>query len=396
MDFSKEIERAEQLISMGRHREAKKIVLQLLGTQQHSYLFQLLGTCEIGLHNYEAARQAVEQCLALDAENDFGHFLTSVLELERERWQESEKAIERALEIDPSHVPYLCQLARVQLAKGNPDAAAKAIEQGLRLDPNDVELLRLKTNQQFAQFDNAQAMGTLMDALREDPTDSALLTTLGYRQLDFKEYEKAKETFTNALTHYPGNERARQGLAEAYKVRWRLFNIFYKYGFARYKLEFSLWRILLWIVLIKTMFIWGLAFIAFILFAWWGDVLFNSILRLGQKTKHLLSADKVLQSNFFLIANGATLLTTILATALDSPALWRVTIVACLLIFFGIAFLEVDLKRQRRSVGIAAGAMLVILAWGGFAIESAGNFGLLAAFLLIVFGLLFTFRAIGW
>ncbi len=396
MDFSKEIERAEHLISIGRHGEAKKIVVQLLGIQQHSYLYQMLGTCELGLRNFEAARRAVEQCLALDAENDFGHFLTSVLESERERWSESEKAIKRALEIEPTHVPYLSQLARVQLAKGNPDAAAKAIEQGLRLDPNNVDLLQLKTNQQFAQFDNTQAMGTLMEALREDPTNSALLTTLGYRQLDFKEYEKAKETLTNALIHDPGNETARQGLAEAYKVRWRMFNIFYKYGFARYKMELSLWRVLLWILLIKTMFIWGVAFIAFILFAWWGDVLFNSILRLGQKTKYLLSSDKILQSNFFLLANGGVLLAAILASTLDSSILWKITVIACLVVFFGIAFIEVSLKRQRRSVGIVAGAMLGMLAWGNFAIESFGNFGLLAAFLLIVFGLLFTFRAIGW
>jgi Tfp pilus assembly protein PilF len=396
MDNSKEIERAEHLLSIGRYKEAKKIVVQLLGMQQHSHLFQLLGACEMGLGNFEAARRAVEQCLALDAENDFGHFLTSVLESERERWSESEKAIGRALEIDPTHVPYLCQLARVQLAKGNPDAAAKAIEQGLRLDPNNVDLLRLKTNQHFAQFDNTQAMDTLMEALREDPTNSALLTTLGYRQLDFKEYEKAKETLTNALIHNPSNETARQGLAEAYKVRWKLLNIFYKYGFARYKLEFSLWRLLLWVVLFKTMFIWGFAFIAFILFAWWGDVLFNSILRLGQKTKYLLSSDKIRQSNFFLASNGAVLLIAILASILDFPILWRFTVIASLVVFFGIAFLEVDLKRQRRSVGIAAGAMLGILAWGSFAIESTGNFGILAAFLLIVFGLLFTFRAIGW
>ncbi|MCC6725972.1 MAG: tetratricopeptide repeat protein [Saprospiraceae bacterium] len=396
MDFAKEFDRAEHLISIGRHREAKKIVVQLLGMQQHSYLYQMLGTCELGLGNFEAARRAVEQCLALDAENDFGHFLTSVLEMQRERWSESEKAVERALEIDPTHVPYLCQLARVQLAKGNPNAAAKSIEQGLRLDPNNVDLLQLKTNQHFAQFDNTQAMDTLMEALREDPTNSSLLTTLGYRQLDFKEYEKAKETLTNALMHNPDNETARQGLAEAYKVRWRLFNIFYKYGFARYKMEFSLWRVLLWILLIKTMLFWGVAFIAFILFAWWGDVLFNSVLRLGQKTKYLLSNSKIIQSNFFLIANGVALLAAMLATAFDSPPLWRMTVIACLILFFGIAFLEVDLRRQRRSVGIVAGAMVGLLTWGGFAIESSANFGLLAGFLLITFGLLFTFRVIGW
>lgn len=393
MDIDKEIDRADQLVKLGRYREAKQIVVKLLGQHQHSYFYQLLGGCELGLGNFDAAQRAVDQCLVLDAENDFGHFLSSLLEAQKERWSQSEQAVLRALELEPEHVPYITQLARVQLAR-NAKGAADAVERGLRIEPNNVELLNLRSKYQFASFDNDGGYSTTLEALREDPTNSSLLTTVGYRQLDFHQYKEATETFSNALLHDPENDIARQGLIEVYKVKWKLFRIFYKYGFTRWKLQVSFWRVVMWILLIKTMFIWGLFYVAFLLFTWWGDVCFNSVLRVGQKTKFLLSHKKIVQSNFFLVANLTVLVACIFAASFDSDLLWKISVSCGLVLFLGIAFLEVGLKRQRRSVGIAAGVMLAIVAFA-FSIKLS-MFLLVAMFLLIVFGLLFTFRGIGW
>ncbi len=382
-------------MELGRYAEARKALKDLMASDfENEYLFHLLAHCEISANNWQAAQAAVDRCLEINADNDSGHYRQSLIDAHFEKWTDAEDAIERAISLEPQDPDYFAQLARIQLAAGKTREAGESVREGLTLDPNHVDLLGLRTSFHFRSFTNDEGDASLREALRNDPQNSGLLTTHGYRLLDYGKHREAGEAFASALALNPNHEEARQGLAETFKVRWWIFRIFYKYGFSRWTFRFTWWSIIIYLLAFKTMVIWGGFFALFLLFTWWGDVLFNSMLRLGRQSRYLLSESKIKQSNYFLLANGVTLLAGLAAYFTDVEALWKVTILLFLTVFTGIAWLEVDLKRQRQTVAIAGAFIPVVLC---FCMNfELGGYFLVALFLLVVFGGLFSLRVIGW
>lgn len=395
MSSDKALAQALHLIDVRRYADAKRILTEALHDEfDNDYFFQLLAICEINLNNHTAARNALEQCLALNPENHYGHYLQSRLEFAEEHWSASEAAIRRALDLDAYNPDFHAQLASVQLAAGKTEAAGMTVQNGLALDPNHVDLLRMRAHYHFRNIENEEATASLDEALANDPQNPHLLTTHGDRLLHQNRATDARRAFADALAIDPSIEEARMGLAEAYKVQWWIFRMFYRYSFSRWKLALSWQHVIFYLILIKTMFIWGGVFTLFLLFTWWCDVLFNSCLRLGRRTRYLLTSAKIKQSNFFLLANAVVLCVAAIAANQDAAFWWKATVFCLLIVFLGIAFLEVPLQRQRLTVGIAGGTALAALLI--FSPDNLTSFVMLAVFLLVCFGLLFSFRVIGW
>ncbi len=390
------IQEAEFFIQTNRWKDARKAIKAHLESDfEDDYAFALLGLCEMELHNPKAAQRALQKSLSLYPENDYTHFLIAHLEFDREKWEKAEASVLTALEINPNNPMYFSLLARIQYNSGKHHSGQKAIEDGLKIDPNHPDLLEIKALYHLRYSESPEAVESLRHGLQEDPENPQLLYLMGTHHLDKGNPKKAKALFESALSKDPSLENARMGLVEAQKSSSWLFRLFFNYGFSRWHLKFGWWMILWIIVGIKTVAFWGAFFVLFLLFTWYGDVLYNTVLRIGKHSRFLLSDSKIIQSNFFLAVNGLILLIILMVNLTGDEYLWKVMIITWMVLFMGLAWFHVSLKRQKNSI-LFTSIFLLVLSFLAFATCDLPGFIVTCLGLLVLFGLLFSFRVIGW
>lgn len=394
MNVNTALQEAEFFIERKRYQDAKLALQKYFQTDINNfYAFGLMGLVEIQLDNLELAQLAIASSLALYPDYDFAHYLRGIIFLEKENTREAEQCIKEAIRIEPNEPSYFNGLARCYYAAGKFREGRDAVMNGLKINPNNTELLELKALYQIDGNNLSEALETVKQGLKENPNNPRLLYLLGNYAMDDRKFDEAEIHFKNALSINPMMEEARMGLVEIKKANSSIFRIFHKYGFSRWTFEFG-WRFFLWIIIgIKTVFIWGVVFVLFLLFTWWGDVMYNSVLRLGKTSKYLLTSDKIKQSNYFLIVNGVIVSLILLAKLTGLELFWKGMLLAVLILFMGLAYLEVNYKRQRQPI-LVTGVILLSLALLGINIELFG-FVIIILLLLILFGLLFSFRAFG-
>ena len=394
MNVNTALQEAEFFIERKRYQDAKLALQKYFQTDINNfYAFGLMGLVEIQLDNLELAQLAIESSLALYPDYDFAHYLRGIIFLEKENTREAEQCIKEAIRIEPNEPSYFNGLARCYYAAGKFREGRDAVMNGLKINPNNTELLELKALYQIDGNNLSEALETVKQGLKENPNNPRLLYLLGNYAMDDRKFDEAEIHFKNALSINPMMEEARMGLVEIKKANSSIFRIFHKYGFSRWTFEFG-WRFFLWIIIgIKTVFIWGVVFVLFLLFTWWGDVMYNSVLRLGKTSKYLLTSDKIKQSNYFLIVNGVIVSLILLAKLTGLELFWKGMLLAVLILFMGLAYLEVNYKRQRQPI-LVTGVILLSLAFLSINIELFG-FVIIILLLLILFGLLFSFRAFG-
>jgi len=182
------LEQAERLKLDGKHEESLAILHQVLVQDpQNVTALEEVADNEISLERYDRARAAAERAIEIDPKSGVGHYILGFLASLQEDWTQA--------------------LAELQRAN--------------RLTPNDSEILRALGWTLFNAEQRVQGVVTLERALNLDPENALSLCDLGVCYLHLQNYTKAHSLFVRALELDPGNERAKECVQAADRMRRR-------------------------------------------------------------------------------------------------------------------------------------------------------------------------------
>ncbi len=392
----KDLEQAEYFVDIKRYEKALPLLKKYIQNNfEDPYAFALLGLCHINLgHDLQIAESVLEQALALAPNYGYAHYLRGYALMQQEKLKKAEAAFLEAIRLDPEAAGYRASLAQLYHNRNQHKKAWQLVREGLALDPNHGQLLRIKASLEFEELKEGEGMESLKKGLRENPHHTELLVVMGYKELDEKRYKDAEETFLQVLRQDPDYEEARQGLFEARKAKNWLFRLFANYGFSRWKLKFSFWMIIFLFFFIRAIYIWVPLVSLFLLFTWYGDVLYSTIIRLSKKSRYLLAHHKLVQSNFFIALNVLSAILFLVGYLAHAELFIRLSVISMVLNFLTMAFWEVPMRRQRRSI-VIAGVVCLLICFSVIGLE-LWLFVFFCLLALSGFALLFSIRWIGW
>ncbi|MFN3404952.1 MAG: tetratricopeptide repeat protein [Cytophagaceae bacterium] len=362
MDELVSLSRAEVLINTKRFRDAEKLLKDILSQypecgDAHAYL----SICYSNMNLHNRAVEEAKAALSASPDYSYYHYILSLAYFRKEDYALAEKYIKSALVNDPENDEYYHILGSCYLNQGNNSECEYAIHNGLRINPNNSHLLELKSRHYNNIGDLEQAERFVKISLKESPNDPNTLARKGWISMHNEQYKNAEKEFSEALRIDPFCGEAKEGLVEIYKLKSRIFNFFIRNSFKNMYYEISWWRIPLILFLIKLLPIWLFLVSAYMLVGWYLSVLFNTFLRLRNKTKYLLTEKQILQSNVFTAFNGLIILSGILAHFTAIAFFWKVMLFLIGAMFMTIGTMQLLFKNSRINSIIFSTIFLLII-----------------------------------
>ncbi len=185
--------------------------------------------------NHEGARQAAEQCLALDAGRPEGHIAMGVLHFLLDETGAARQSLTRALELAPTDAEALLTLAQVDSDEGDPEAAEQhmaaareaiaGLPEGIEHDAMSALAWHAQTYLHLTAGNNTAAREAAQEviALREANPYAASLaySNLGILEAQQKNYEQAIDYLEQAFEMNPHFYRAASALGRILVLRRR-------------------------------------------------------------------------------------------------------------------------------------------------------------------------------
>ena len=331
-------ERAWLLHQRGRNEEALDAARQALSQDPDdvsSRAVLALSLAELG--RKDEARRAAEEVVEQEPDVGLSHYVLAHVALEGGRRKDALASVRVAIQIEPENPDYHAFEAQLFTSARRWKQALSAADKALELDPEHVSAKNLRSMVLASMGRADEAHEEADDVLRLAPDDSVGHANRGFAYLHQRDVPKALEHFSEALRLDPENDYARAGLVEALKARnplyrailaWYLFSSRFAEG---RQVMLFIGVIVVFRVLRKALGavspLAGLAvvavYMAFVYFTWVGDLLFNLMLWLDRKTRHVLD-DEQRVSAWLLggcYALGVGLFGLVAATAGPLPAL---------------------------------------------------------------------------
>ncbi len=377
--MSQHLQRARVLIGQSRYDLAEQELRRaLLDDPNHYEPHALLALCLSNgpRERLEEAEQAGRRAVHLAPDAPFVHAnLAQVLAM-GDRLKEARASADEAIRLDPNETWHHAVLATVLYRGQRWQEAADAAMQGLRLDPEDQDCLNLRSAALTNMGRGAEAALAIEAALKQNPMNATAHANSGWTSLRERQYKPALEHFKEALRIDPEHEWAKEGLVEALKARNPIYRILLTYSFWMISMGdrarmfvliggYVLYRILLAIADSQpevAPFIRPLLYVyaAFVLLTWWGNPLFESLLRLSPYGRYALTPRDRLASNWFLALLTTGLIALTLWLAADSLAgLVLAAVCGCMIVPIcqTCVTLQRDLRRNRMYASAALGAL---------------------------------------
>lgn len=218
------LERAWALHKQGRHQDAIQFAQRVLSEDlDNSSAYLVIAFSRLGLKEYAAATDAVEQAIGRAPEDSTPRYVRAVIASVRGDEKGARAAIEQAIEFEPDAASYHALHGEILFATEDKDAALAATERALALDPTHQGALNLR-GRILAHLGRTDAAKQSLDqALTEDPEDPDHHAAQGWLALQRKEFDAARFHFAEALRRDPHHEWARSGLVEALKAKHLLY-----------------------------------------------------------------------------------------------------------------------------------------------------------------------------
>lgn len=310
------LQRAHLLIEQNRPKEALEQLSQHVANEPDDFEgYMVQAICFMQLKELKKAADALRTSLSLEPDHPYLHFLMASVLMESNRFKEADEEIKLAIEINPEEADFYHMRSLLYFQKSDWQNALDQVEIGLSLEPENVDCINQKARclQQLGRKDEAKI--SLQAAMNKNPDDSWTHANKGWQELQAGNRKKSLEHFRESLRLEPGNEWARQGLVEALKSGNIFYRLFLGYIFWMQKLPprtqwgliigaYFLYRFLigvaannpeLKIVIYPLLFL----YVGFALSSWIADPLFNLVLRLSPKNRHVLSNQEKTQANIF-------------------------------------------------------------------------------------------------
>lgn len=214
------------LIEQSRYALAEKELRQSLADEPDDALAHaVLAICLTRLKQHAVAMREAELAVGFDPEQPYVFFAKSIVELERNCFEDAEQSIQTAIGLDPNATDYFAQLARIELERACWQKALAAAQQGLELDPEDVDCSNLQAIALNRLGRQGEANEAIKTALKRNPEDADTHANMGWSLLESGEPEEAMKYFRESLRLNPENDWARQGIVEAMKARYLFYRI---------------------------------------------------------------------------------------------------------------------------------------------------------------------------
>ena len=402
-DLGPHVEKALILIQQGRYEMAEEsLQRELAASPEDPYPRALLALCRSERKQHSSAIEQAKLAVSAGPDEAYCHFVLAKVLHGADRTDDAMRSLEEAMRLDPDEPDHFWLLACLRLVKRDWKGALQASEDGLARDPESVSCANLRARALVKLGKSDAAQDTLGEALRTDPENALTHANRGWALIHELEYRQAMESFREALRLDPTLELAREGIVTALKAHNPIYAAVLRYYLWMSKLSpRAVWLVLIGVVVLPPVLRSAgrenpeiapyaipilLACLAFILFSWIANPLFNLLLRLHPLGRHALSRKEVVVSNFVGGLILAALL--VLGLAFATGRFLFVPAAAGTAAMTIPAAATVHSRTSRRyRVLLAYTVALALIGLGAFLL---GLLGLPGAF---VFGIIF---AIGW
>lgn len=325
--------RGYMLFGQDRYELAEKEARQaLVEDPDDADAHALLSRCLAETGQFDEATAEAKLAIHLDPEDSMNHYALGMVCYERNRFPDAAKSFQESIELDPDDPEGYAMLALVKYRQKDWSGSLAASEEALALDPEheassnarSLALLRL------GRLDEAAA--GMEGQLEQTPNSAITHASMGWTLLEAGQPHEALEHFREALRLEPEMQLARTGIVEALKAR----NIIYRWllGFGFWLSRFSetmQWGIIIgfyfgyrtlsrfaaanpeWSPWVQPL-LW--LYFGFAMLTWFGDPIFNLLLRLNPTGRHALTREQTIAANWVGILVGPAVLMLIVAGVL--------------------------------------------------------------------------------
>ncbi len=389
--MAKSIDIVHILISQGRFEQAEKKLREILSTDvHHAEAHGLLGLTLMSGNKtrQEEAKRELETALSIRPDEPYFMYLLANWHLKQDNYKAAEEHIRQSVRLNPFDADYFYTLAVIQIGKDEWEEALETLDYALAIDAEHVNSLNLRARCLVRLGRKEEAFTHFEASFSKDPNNSDTHANQGWAKLEAGNYNEALEHFKEALKIQPTNNYAKTGLVEALKAQHLIYGWFLKWNYWLVTMsEKAKWGLFIGLIVVVNVFRPLLPlYLLLIVFTWFSDVIFNSLLRLNSYGKYALSKNQVVASNYFLLLITGAIGFGI-AMLLSPQYLYLLLAAACLgLLFPVVTTFSIEHDQSRKKSGWYALVMLAV-AIGMISLEIVepnGGMGLLNIF---VFGI---------
>lgn len=294
------LERAVILIEQSRYELAdRELRHQLAIDPNNPYTHALLSICLVERQQDREATEEAELAVSLAPDLSDTHYTLAKVLYIQSQFDKAKIAVGEAIRLESEVAEYFGLLSAIDLALGDRVAALSGAEQGLSIEPDHLFCLNLRAMALLELNRYQEAQNTVEIAIAQEPENGISYTTLGWTLLHCGKFQSALKYFRLALRLNPEQERARKGMVEALKSRYRLYRLIFKYELWLSKLDLSLRYFIIFSIFLLSIFkLFFLLFLVLILLLGIAKPVFTLILRLDNDGRLSLSPKEIAASNW--------------------------------------------------------------------------------------------------
>src|SRR5262249_29946498 len=222
-------ERAQLLFEQSRYESCERALRQELADEPDNPMAHaLLGLCLAAMHRegaLESAREAIRQGPGLASPP---YALADILH-DREDLSGAGDAIREAIGLDPMMPNYHALQAGIEFKQGHWAEALAAAERGLAIDAEHVGCTNMRALALVKLRRTKEAGQAFESALARDPDNAVTHANQGWALLQEGEAGRALHHFREALRLDADFDMARQGVIEAFKARYLIYQLLLRF-----------------------------------------------------------------------------------------------------------------------------------------------------------------------
>lgn len=307
--MSPHLVRARQLLSLNRFDQAAdEFRRHLLEEPGDAAAHSQLAICLCALGQFAPAAEHARTAIGLGPDESFAHYALAWVLKRRRQDKEAMASINEAIRLDSGDPDYFAFRAELLAGQSKWSDMLEDADRGLAIDPDHVDCMNLRMQALMRLGRRAEAAATIGENLARDPDNATTQANAGWRYLETGEPRQALDHFREALRIDPDHAWARQGIIEALKAKNIVYRLFLRYlfwmttfppnvrwgivigGFFGQQFAASLSKQYPAAAPALDVLIYG--YMAFALFTWLADPLFNLLLFTSRYGRHVLTADQ--------------------------------------------------------------------------------------------------------
>lgn len=314
-----QISRIEILVEQQRWQEAADLTQQIIGQEsENSILWFYLAESKLQLDSLEEAETAIKKALSIEPNNAYYNLNYARVLMDKGELDKAKVVLDDVISTTPNISNAWALKAHIQLVKKQFEQSLETADMALAFDPENTLAINTRSSALAKLNRTEDSFLTIEKALHDDPNNAFTHANYGWILLEKGERKKALEHFQQALTIDPTDLNAQQGMKEALKAKYPVYNLFMKYSFFMEKLTSkNQWAVIIGYIIvvriiriiglnkpslepITTPLIYVLALVAFS--TWVIAPLTNLFFRLNKFGNHLLDKNEKRNANLVAIA----------------------------------------------------------------------------------------------